>query len=107
MVQGLVYFITVFISQIYIIQTPLKLSIQTTRKQMFITLTNASPAHAGKKITINRTHIVSVWRGDAVRAAAEDGTVTETQEVTFVFVPPHGTWEVEESHETVIDLLNA
>jgi hypothetical protein len=73
---------------------------------MFITLTNASPAHAGKKITINKTQIVSVWRGDAVRAVEEDGTVTEKQEVTFVFVPPHGTWEVEESHETVIDLLN-
>ena len=73
---------------------------------MFITLTNASPAHLGKKITINRTHIVSVWRGDAVRAADEDGTVTEKQEVTFVFVPPHGTWEVEETHEAVIELLN-
>jgi hypothetical protein len=72
---------------------------------MFITLTNASPAHLGKKITINKSHIVSVWRGDAPRAADEDGTVTEKDEVTFVFVPPHGTWEVEESHDTVIALL--
>jgi hypothetical protein len=74
---------------------------------MFITLTNASPAHQGKKITINKSQIVSVWRGTAARAVEEDGTVTETQEVTFVFVPPHGTWEVEESHEAVIALLNA
>jgi hypothetical protein len=72
---------------------------------MFITLTNASPAHAGKKITINKTHIVSVWRGDAARAVDEEGAVTEREEVTFVFVPPHGTWEVAESHEAVIDLL--
>ena len=72
---------------------------------MFITLTNASPAFAGKKITLNKTQIVSVRRGDAVRAADEDGTVTETEEVTFVFVPPHGTWEVSESHEAVIELL--
>jgi hypothetical protein len=73
---------------------------------MFITLTNASPAYQGKKVTLNKSAIVSVWRGDAVRAAEEDGTVTETQEVTFVFVPPHGTWEVEETHEAVIALLN-
>ena len=72
---------------------------------MFITLTNASPAFSGKKITLNKTQIVSVRRGDAVRAADEDGTVTETEEVTFVFVPPHGTWEVSESHEAVIELL--
>jgi len=74
---------------------------------MFITLTNASPAHKGKKITINKTQIVSVWRGDAVRAADEDGTVTEREEVTFVFVPPHGTWEVEETHEEILALLAA
>ena len=73
---------------------------------MFITLTNASPAHAGKKISINTTQIVSIWRGDAARAVDQDGTVTETQEITFVFVPPHGTWEVEETHEAVIELLN-
>jgi hypothetical protein len=72
---------------------------------MFITLTNASPAHIGKKVTLNKTAIVSVWRGDAVRAADQDGTVTETEPVTFIFVPPHGTWEVSESHETVIELL--
>ena len=73
---------------------------------MFITLTNASPAHQGKKVTINKSAIVSVWRGDAARAVDQDGTVTETQEITFVFVPPHGTWEVEETHEAVIALLN-
>jgi hypothetical protein len=73
---------------------------------MFITLTNANPALLGKKITINKQTIVTVWRGDAVRAVDPDGTVTETAEVTFVFVPPHGTWEVAESHEEVIALLN-
>jgi len=74
---------------------------------MFITLTNASPAHQGKRITLNKTHIVSVWRGDAARAVDGEGAVTETQEVTFVFVPPHGTWEVEETHEAVIEMLAA
>jgi hypothetical protein len=74
---------------------------------MFITLTNASPQHKGKKITINQDLIVSLWRGDAARAADEDGTVTEKEEVTFIFVPPHGTWEVEETHEEVIKLLTS
>ena len=73
---------------------------------MFITLTNASAAHKGKKISINTTQIVSIWRGDAVRAIDDDGTVTEKEEVTFVFVPPHGTREVEETHEEVLALLN-
>jgi uncharacterized cupin superfamily protein len=72
---------------------------------MFITLTNASAAHKGKKVTINTAQIVSIWRGDAPRATDEDGNVTEKEEVTLVFVPPHGTWEVEETHEQVLALL--
>ena len=72
---------------------------------MFITLTNASAAHKGKKVTINKSAIVSIWRGDAPRAMDDDGNVTEREEVTLVFVPPHGTWEVEESHEQVLALL--
>jgi len=73
---------------------------------MFITLTNASPAHKGKKITINTALIATVWQGDAVRAADEEGKPTETEAVTFVFVPPHGTWEVEESEDVIIAQLN-
>ena len=72
---------------------------------MFITLTNASTAFKGRKISINKSQIVSITRGEAVRAVDENGTVTDKEEVTFVFVPPHGTWEVEESHEAVLALL--
>ena len=74
---------------------------------MFITLTNASPAHKGKSISINSAHVVTVWRGEAQRAVDADGTVTVTEEVTYVFVPPHGTWEVEESAAEVVAMLNA
>ena len=74
---------------------------------MFITLTNASPLNKGKKITLNADQIVSIWRGEVARAADEDGTVTEREEVTLIFVPPHGTWEVEESHEEVLAKLAA
>jgi hypothetical protein len=73
---------------------------------MFITLTNASPAHKGKEITINADHIVSIWRGDVARSADEDGTVTSTENVTCIFVPPHGTWEVEETVADVSARLN-
>ena len=72
---------------------------------MFITLTNANPAHKGKSITLNTDHIVSVWEGEAVRVQDEEGTATEKQLVTFIFVPPHGTWEVSETPEQVQALL--
>jgi hypothetical protein len=66
---------------------------------MFISLTNASPAHRGQKIGIKKDLIVTVFRHVAVR---EDQSV---EEVTFIFAPPHGTWEVLESFEEVMNLL--
>lgn len=73
---------------------------------MFITLTNASPKFKGQPITINSEHIVTIWRGDAIRAASPEGEITETENVTLIFVPPHGTWEVEEQPEQITALLN-
>lgn len=65
---------------------------------MFITLTNASPVYKDEPIVINADHIISMWRGIAVRGVNEEtGEVTEKEEVTFIFVPPHGTWEVKDS----------
>ena len=66
---------------------------------MFITLTNSSPEFRGKKIAIKKDLIVTVHRSKVIR---EDTTV---EEVTYIFVPPHGTWEVEESLEDVMKLL--
>jgi len=74
---------------------------------MFITLTNASPQNKGKKITLNADLIVSIWRGEVVRTMDDDGTAIEREEVTLVYIPPHGTWEVEETHEEVLALLAA
>ncbi len=74
---------------------------------MFITLTNASPQNKGKKITLNADLIVSLWRGEVARAVDENGDITEREEVTLVYIPPHGTWEVEETHEEVLALLNS
>lgn len=70
---------------------------------MFITLTNASPAHKGKTISINSDNIVSIHRGQVTR---DDEHATE-ETITFIFVPPHGTWEVEELPEDIVARLNA
>ena len=67
---------------------------------MFISLTNSSPAHKGKPVAVKKELIVSFYRATVVR---EDGT---QEEVTYIFVPPHGTWEVEESYEQVLALLS-
>jgi len=66
---------------------------------MFITLTNASPAHKGKKVAIRKDLIITVHRTTVLR---EDGT---SEEVTFIFAPPHGSWEVEETFEKVMLLM--
>jgi hypothetical protein len=66
---------------------------------MFITLTNASPAFRGRSIAIKKDLIVTIHRNTVIR---EDETV---EEVTYVFVPPHGTWEVTETVDEVLELL--
>ena len=66
---------------------------------VFVTLTNASPGHMGKPIAIRRDLIVTVYPGTVLR---EDGS---SDEVTYVFCPPHGTWEVVESFEDVLDTI--
>ena len=71
---------------------------------MFITLTNASLAHKGKPVSINSNCIVTINTGEVERQLDEQTTVTEN--VTFIFCPPHGTWEVSESLEEVTNKLN-
>lgn len=66
---------------------------------MFIELTNATPAHSGKQIAVKVEFIVSLYRCELTR---EDNTI---EEVTCVFVPPHGTWEVRESVKEVLELM--
>ena len=71
---------------------------------MFITLTNATPAHKGKPVSINGDSIVTINTDKVERQLDENTTVTE--DITFVFCPPHGTWEVSESLEEVTSKLN-
>lgn len=67
---------------------------------MFIKLTNASPQHRDQPIALKRDLIVTVHSSTVVR---EDGTIDT---VTFLYAPPHGTWEVREDYDKVVELLN-
>ena len=67
---------------------------------MFINLTNANALHKGNPVAIKKDLIVSVYASSQV---GDDNTVNQ---VTFVFVPPHGTWEVLEPYDQVLAELN-
>ena len=67
---------------------------------MFITLTNASENHKGNKVAVKISEIISVYNTTVTR---ENGI---EENVTFVFAPPHGTWEVTESLEDIVSELN-
>jgi hypothetical protein len=67
---------------------------------MYITLTNSTPAHRGQKLAINSVLIATIHNSSRKRETGE------TENVTFVFCPPHGTWEVTESLEEVVNELN-
>jgi hypothetical protein len=67
---------------------------------MYLNLTNASPAHRGMKLSIDRDLVVTMHASLITR---EDGI---SEMVTFIFCPPHGTWEVQESFDEVLSQLN-
>ena len=67
---------------------------------MYITLTNANPEYRGTQIALNTTMIASIHSAPVLR---ENG---ETEDVTFVFCPPHGTYEVMESTQEIVNILN-
>ena len=69
-------------------------------ESMYIKLTNATPAHKGTPLAIRRDLVVSIHHNTVVR---EDGIV---EPVTFLHCPPHGTWEAEDSFDSVLAQLN-
>lgn len=70
------------------------------KRIMYITLTNSAIVHRGNKISININLIATVHQALVTR----ENDVMEN--VTFVFCPPHGTWEVAEPLEQVVKELN-
>lgn len=67
---------------------------------MFLTLTNANETQPGDAIMINMNLVVTMNR------AAVPQTDGALMYKTFIFLPPHGTWEVMESLETIAQLLS-
>lgn len=68
---------------------------------MYITLTNTAEQHRGNKIAIN-TNLIATAHSKFI--TNEDGVIENR---TYIFCPPHGTWEVSETLEEVIGMLNA
>jgi len=68
---------------------------------MYVTLTNATEAHKGNSIAINANLIATVHDALVTR---ENGV---TERITYVFCPPHGTWEVSEPLEDLVTVLNS
>ena len=66
---------------------------------MLITLTSSSPVLKGNPIVRNTDFIVSIFRTPVTRT---DGVIDD---VTYIHCPPHGTWEVQESVEEVVALI--
>jgi hypothetical protein len=67
---------------------------------MFITLTNASEAHRGNKVSVKISEIVSVYE----TTVTKDSGILEN--ITLVYAPPHGTWEVTENLVDIVNTLN-
>ena len=67
---------------------------------MYITLTNAAESHRGNKISINSDLIATIHSRFVTK---EDGAI---ENVTYIFCPPHGTWEVQEYLEDIVEILN-
>jgi hypothetical protein len=67
---------------------------------MFLKLTNAAEQHTGAPILLRKDLVVA-----AHSASQEVDGIIETK--TFLFAPPHGTWEVTESLEEVAKQLNS
>ena len=70
---------------------------------MFIKLTNAAAAFKGKQLALNASTIITMHQG-RVEVQHEESTYME--DVTYLFCPPHGTWEVSETIDEIIELIN-
>ena len=68
---------------------------------MYISLTNALPDFKGLPITFKKDSIMSIRQGFAKRDGQEQPDI-----VTYIYCPPHGTWEVIEPYDKVLAMLN-
>lgn len=66
----------------------------------YLNLTNANPAHRGNSLAVRADLILTVHTATVTR---EDMT---TELVTYIFCPPHGSWEVLETYKDIVKELN-
>lgn len=64
---------------------------------MFLKLTNIHDIHSGEIVILNSSNIVAIRRGKK--------TPESEEEATFIFMPPHGTWQVKETPEEIYKTL--
>lgn len=67
---------------------------------LFLNLTNANPQYRDMPLAIRKDQVITVHSNLTVR---ENGTA---EMVTYIFGPPHGSWEVLENYETVMNQLS-
>jgi len=67
---------------------------------MYLSLTNAAEQLKGIPILLKKDLVVSAH----TTTEEKDGIIITK---TFLFVPPHGTWEVTESLKEVLEQLNS
>ena len=65
---------------------------------MIVKLTNANGRQNGDELLINLKYVISVNRSSVTR---ENG---EIEMVTYLFAPPHGTWEVVETPDEIYQM---
>jgi len=66
----------------------------------FLKLTNANPLNRGMPLAIRKDLPVTVHSNLTTR---DDSTV---EMVTYIFGPPHGTWEVLETYDYIMQQLD-
>ena len=66
---------------------------------LYLNLTNANPMNRGMPVAIRKDLVLTVHANMTVREDQSD------EMVTYVFGPPHGTWEVLETYNAVMEQL--
>jgi len=73
---------------------------------MFITLNNAHPEHKDQKVTVNADNIVTMTQRNRWMYNGPDDHEGHSETVTFLFMPPHGSWEVCETIPEINRMIN-
>jgi hypothetical protein len=68
-------------------------------KKLFLNLTNANPIYRDRPLALRKDLVINVHANTVLR---DDGS---SELVSFVFLPPHGSWEVLETYDEIMQQL--